>query len=81
MKTSRYAGRSDWETFLAQFELLTQAEGWSVGKKALQLALSLTDDALSSSVEPQLRHAMGKPLGARIVEDMRTQVSAPSVPL
>ena len=42
VKTPRYAGRSDWESFLAQFELLAQAKGWSVEKKALQLALSLT---------------------------------------
>lgn len=47
MKTPKYSGRADWEAFHAQFELLAHAEGWSMEAKALQLALCLTDDALS----------------------------------
>lgn len=46
-KTPKYAGKSDWDAFRAQFELLAQACGWSDEQKALQLALCLTDDALS----------------------------------
>lgn len=47
IKTPKYSGRSDWEAFHAQFELLARASGWSEEQKALQLALCLTDDALS----------------------------------
>lgn len=47
IKTPKYAGKSDWEAFHAQFELLAQASGWSDDQKALQLALCLTDEALS----------------------------------
>ena len=47
VKTPKYSGRSDWEAFHAQFELLADAGGWTVEAKALQLALCLTDDALS----------------------------------
>ena len=66
VKTPRYAGRSDWEAFLAQFELLAQAEGWSVEKKALQMALSLTDDALSCLLllSPNDRRDYGALVGA-----------------
>lgn len=47
IKTPKYSGRSDWEAFHAQFELLAHAYAWSEEQKALQLALCLTDDALS----------------------------------
>lgn len=47
IKTPRYSGKSDWEAFLAQFELLAHAGDWPIETKALQLALCLTDDALS----------------------------------
>lgn len=47
IKTPKYAGKSDWEAFHAQFELLAHAYDWSEEQKALQLALCLTDDALS----------------------------------
>lgn len=47
LKTPKYFGRSNWEAFLAQFELLAQSEGWSMDTRALQLALCLTDDAFS----------------------------------
>lgn len=47
VKTPKYSGRSDWEAFLSHFELLVQAEGWSMDTRALQMALCLTDDALS----------------------------------
>lgn len=48
MKTPRYDGRADWEAFHAQFELLAQASKWTAEVKALQLAMCLTGDALSS---------------------------------
>lgn len=47
IKTPKYSGKSDWEAFHAQFELLAHAYAWSEQQKALQLALCLTDDALS----------------------------------
>lgn len=47
MKTPKYSGKADWEAFHAQFELLARAAGWSEDSKALQLALCLTEDALS----------------------------------
>lgn len=48
LKTPRYDGRADWEAFHAQFELLAKAGKWSKEVKALQLAMCLTGDALSS---------------------------------
>lgn len=48
MKTPRYDGKANWEAFHAQFELLAQAGRWSTAEKALQLAMSLTGDALTS---------------------------------
>ena len=47
VKTPKYNGKADWEAFHAQFELLSRAVGWSEDIKALQLALCLTDEALS----------------------------------
>lgn len=47
MKTPKYNGKADWEAFHAQFELLAQAAGWSEEGMALQLALCLTDEALT----------------------------------
>ncbi|KAL7865826.1 hypothetical protein SRHO_G00110730 [Serrasalmus rhombeus] len=47
VKTQNYSGRADWEAFRAQFELLARAVGWSEDMKALQLALCLTDEALT----------------------------------
>ncbi len=44
IKTPRFSGKTDWNAFKAQFELLADAAGWSENHKALQLALSLTDD-------------------------------------
>ncbi|KAJ8361687.1 hypothetical protein AAFF_G00431990 [Aldrovandia affinis] len=46
VKTPKFSGKTDWEAFHAQFELLARAEGWSTADKALQLAMCLTDDAL-----------------------------------
>ncbi|KAJ8367111.1 hypothetical protein AAFF_G00330960 [Aldrovandia affinis] len=46
VKTPKFSGKTDWEAFHAQFELLARAEGWSTDDKALQLAMCLTDDAL-----------------------------------
>lgn len=46
-KTPKYSGKADWQAFHAQYELLSQAAGWSEDDKALQLALCLTDDALA----------------------------------
>lgn len=47
VKTPKFSGKADWEAFHAQFELLAKAAGWSENNKALQLALCLTDEALS----------------------------------
>ncbi|XP_034079967.1 uncharacterized protein LOC117551264 [Gymnodraco acuticeps] len=47
VKTPKFSGKADWEAFHAQFELLAHAGGWSVETKALQLALCLTEEALS----------------------------------
>ena len=47
VKTPKYSGKADWAAFHAQFELLAHAGGWSIETKALQLALCLTDEALS----------------------------------
>ena len=48
MKTPRYDAKADWEAFHAKYELLAQAGRWSTEEKALQLAMCLTGDALSS---------------------------------
>ena len=47
VKTPKYSGKADWDAFHAQFELLGHALGWSMEHKALQLAMCLTEDALS----------------------------------
>lgn len=44
-KTPKFNGRGSWEAYRAQFELLASAARWSDATKALQLALSLTEDA------------------------------------
>ena len=66
VKTPKYSGRSDWEAFHAQFELLADAGGWTVEAKALQLALCLTDDALSCLLllSPGERRDYGALVGA-----------------
>ncbi len=45
IKISRFSGKTDWNAFKAQFELSADAAGLSENHKALQLELSLTDDA------------------------------------
>ena len=47
VRTPKYSGGSDWESFHAQFELLADARRWGREDKALQLALCLEGDALS----------------------------------
>ena len=66
VKTPKYSGKSDWEAFHAQFELLATAEEWSRETKALQLALCLTDDALSCLLllTPEDRHDYEALVGA-----------------
>lgn len=44
-KTPKFNGKGSWEAYRAQFELLASAACWSEATKALQLALSLTEDA------------------------------------
>lgn len=58
IKTPKYDGKADWEAFHAQFELLARAARWSTEEKALQLAMCLTGDALSSLLllSPEDRH-------------------------
>ena len=46
VKSPKYNGKVSWEAFLAQFELLATSQQWSSATKALQLAMSLTDDAI-----------------------------------
>lgn len=48
MKTPRYDSKADLEAFHAQFELLVWPAKWSIEEKALQLAICLSGDALSS---------------------------------
>ena len=47
IKMPRYNGTADWEAFHTQFELLADDGGWSVKVKVLQLAMCLSDEALS----------------------------------
>ena len=66
MKTPKYSGKTDWEAFHAQFELLAKAAAWPVDTKALQLALCLTDDALACLLllSPAERDDYGALVGA-----------------
>ena len=66
VKTPKYSGKADWEAFHAQFELLARAAGWSEDRKALQLALCLTDEALACLllVSPAERADYGALVGA-----------------
>jgi len=45
-KPSEFDGRVAWEAYLAQFELVADAQGWSVDERALQLVASLRGAAL-----------------------------------
>ncbi len=36
-----YDGKVAWEAYIAQFEMLASAQGWSEAEKALQLATAL----------------------------------------
>lgn len=47
VKTPKFNGKTAWEVFIAQFELLADAAGWDAKHRALQLALCLTEDAAS----------------------------------
>lgn len=66
VKTPKYTGKADWDAFHAQFELLARAMGWSETDKALQLALCLTEDALSCLLllSPSERDDYGALVGA-----------------
>lgn len=66
VKTPKYSGKADWEAFHAQFELLAKAAGWSEDSKALQLALCLTDEALTCLLllSPAERDDYGALVGA-----------------
>ena len=66
VKTPKYSGKADWEAFHAQFELLARAVGWSEDIKALQLALCLTDEALTCLLllSPAERDDYGALVGA-----------------
>lgn len=66
VKTPKFSGKADWEAFHAQFELLAQAAAWPDRTKALQLALSLTDDALTCLLllSPAERSDYGALVGA-----------------
>lgn len=43
--TLKFSGKGSWEAYIAQFELLAAASGWTTRMRAVQLALSLTEDA------------------------------------
>lgn len=66
VKTPKFSGKADWEAFHAQFELLARAGGWSEDRKALELAMCLTDDALSCLLllSPEHRHDYNALVGA-----------------
>lgn len=66
VKTPKYSGKADWEAFHAQFELLARAAAWSEENKALQLAMCLTDEALSCLLQlsPAEREDYGALVGA-----------------
>lgn len=66
VKTPKYSGKADWEAFHAQFELLARAANWSGDAKALQLAMCLTDEALSCLLQlsPAEREDYGALVGA-----------------
>lgn len=66
VKTPKYNGKADWEAFHAQFELLARSGGWSEDVKALQLAMCLTDEALTCLllVSPAERGDYGALVGA-----------------
>lgn len=51
IKTPRFSGKTDWDAFNAQFELLADAAGWSENHKALQLVLWPVSGCLSVVVE------------------------------
>lgn len=66
VKMPKHSGRADWEAFHAQFELLARAAGLSEDVKALQLALCLTDEALTCLLllSPAERDDCGALVGA-----------------
>ncbi|KAL1276534.1 hypothetical protein QQF64_036157 [Cirrhinus molitorella] len=66
VKTPKFSGKADWEAFHAQFELLAHAGGWSEDRKALELAMCLTDDALNCLLllNPEDRHDYKALVGA-----------------
>ena len=57
VKVPKFAGNTDLEVSLMQFELLAASVGWSEGQKALQLAMCLVGDAVSCllMLPPELR--------------------------
>lgn len=66
VKTPKFSGKADWEAFHAQFELLAHAGNWSEDRKALELAMCLTDDALNCLLllNPDERHDYNALVGA-----------------
>ncbi|GFW94226.1 uncharacterized protein TNCV_1979661 [Trichonephila clavipes] len=45
VKLSTYDGRTNWEVYKTQFSIISEANGWTEGVKACQLAASLRGDA------------------------------------
>lgn len=46
-KTPKFSGKGSWEEYWAQSELLAAASRWPDSVKGLQLAMSLTEDAMA----------------------------------
>ncbi|GFT31398.1 uncharacterized protein TNCV_608301 [Trichonephila clavipes] len=45
VKLSTYDGKNNWEVYKTQFSIYSEANGWTEGAKACQLAASLTGEA------------------------------------
>ncbi|GFY24488.1 uncharacterized protein TNCV_1015361 [Trichonephila clavipes] len=45
VKLSTYDGKTNWEVYKTQFSLISEANGWTEGAKACQLAASLRGEA------------------------------------
>ncbi|GFW73490.1 uncharacterized protein TNCV_2801541 [Trichonephila clavipes] len=45
LKLSTYDGKTNWEGYKTQFSIISEANGWTEGAKACQLAASLSGEA------------------------------------
>ncbi|GFV56326.1 uncharacterized protein TNCV_2643731 [Trichonephila clavipes] len=49
VKLFTYDGKTNWEVFKTQFSIISEANGWTEGVKACQLAASLRGDAANTA--------------------------------